>query len=345
MMSEQFELQLTLELAVDEPLGPRVVFEQLDAWASGGEHNRFYSVGKTSSVGHALRIEYNNFSRGTKPQIEGSALQPVFTQLTTGTRFAAKHERSQKLIPLAARLVSETLQDILVLDPSPRSMRGYSHHLDRTLRSDGANVSAVLYSLPGDARESMLDFVRALPEQDITGIDFLKTPRGEVMVALEENFGGRKQLREAALLSDGTLRALVIAAAVLSAKPGSTLVIEEVDNGIHPPRVARVLELMQREAERRGLRILVTTHNPALLDAIPDSELAHVVVCHRDPEEGDSRLVRLGDLETFPTLMARGSLGELVTRGVLERTLRDPISSDQRKARASEWLAKLEGGQ
>lgn len=340
---QKWDLKFWLDLSVDEPLGPRVHFEQLHA-LNIESSPPLYLAENPSSAGHGLRIEYNNFARGgKKPHIEGSALQPVFTQLTSGARFSANHEKSQRLIPSAARVVAETLQDILVIDPSPRRMRGYSHELDRSLRSDGANVSAVLYALStGDTRERVLEFVRALPEQDITGIDFLKTPRGEVMVTLEETFGGTTQQREAALLSDGTLRALVIAAAMLSAKPGSTLVIEEVDNGIHPPRVARMLELMQREAVNRGLRLLVTTHNPALLDAIPEAELPHAVACYRDPIEGDSRLVRLGDLGSFPALMAGGSLGALVTRGVLERMLRNPQTDEQRRANALAWLAKLE---
>jgi hypothetical protein len=99
---------------------------------------------------------------------------------------------------------------------------------------------------------------------------------------------------------------------------------------------------MRETAERRHIRVLVTTHNPALLDAIPDREIQHVVACYRDPDEGDSRLVMLGKLEQFPALVARGSLGELVVRGILERALRNPESEDQRKQSALRWLDELE---
>ena len=54
------------------------------------------------------------------------------------------------------------------------------------------------------------------------------------MIELTETFGGTETVFDATLLSDGTLRVLAIAAAVLSAPEGSLVVIEEVDNGVHP---------------------------------------------------------------------------------------------------------------
>ncbi|MEZ4340684.1 MAG: AAA family ATPase [Sandaracinaceae bacterium] len=183
-----------------------------------------------------MEISYNNFARGgTKPKITGNCLRPVFTQLTSEAAFGPKHTESRKQIPAAARRVAATLAGVLALDPAPRRMRGYAHRLDDDLRSDGANISAVLSSLDARRHARALEFVRALPEQDIKAIDFVATPRDEVMVKLEESFGGTTSWHDASVLSDGTLRVLAIAAALLSVREGSVVVIEEVDNGIHPP--------------------------------------------------------------------------------------------------------------
>lgn len=174
-------------------------------------------------------------------------------------------------------------------------------------------------------------------------MNFIETERGEVMVELEESFAGRKVNREAALLSDGTLRALAIAAALLSVEPGSTVIIEEVDNGIHPPRVGQLLDLMEETAHNRDLNVLVTTHNPALLDAIPKEELQHVVACYGDPDEGDSKLVTLGQLDRFPALVARGPLGQLLTKGILDRFLKErPEDRHQANVR---WAQRLRSGE
>ena len=67
------------------------------------------------------------------------------------------------------------------------------------------------------------------------------------------------------------LHPLAIAAAMLSAPEGSLVVIEEIDNGVHPSRARHLLDSIRTVAERRKLRVLLSTHNPAMLDALPDA--------------------------------------------------------------------------
>jgi hypothetical protein len=47
-----------------------------------------------------------------------------------------------------------------------------------------------------------------------------------------------------------------------------------------------------------------------------------VIVCDRNPGDGDSRLRALTDLPAYPRAMAQGSLGDAVTRGRL--TIKPP---------------------
>jgi hypothetical protein len=161
------------------------------------------------------------------------------------------------------------------------------------------------------------------------------------MVQLIESFGGVEQKYEAALLSDGTLRVLAIAAAMLSAPEGSLVVIEEIDNGVHPSRARHLLERIQFVAERRKLRVLLSTHNPAMLDALPDSAIPDVVFCYRDPASGDSRMIRLGSMPDAPELLVQDSLGHLMTSGALERFVKQHPGPDEKKTRALAWLAAM----
>ncbi len=101
------------------------------------------------------------------------------------------------------------------------------------------------------------------------------------------------------------------------------MVIEEIDNGVHPSRAAMLLEQISTLAKRRKLRVLLSSHNPALLDALPDSAVSSVVFCYRDPRNGSSRLVRLQDLPDYPGLIAQGGIGHLMTTGVLERFVKN----------------------
>lgn len=242
----------------------------------------------------------------------------------------------------AAERVRDVLAGITFVDPVPRLMRGYAFRVETTLKGDAANISAVIAELCARGqRDEVLRFVGAFPEQTITDITFIETARAEVMVQLSETFGRTERPVEAALLSDGTLRALAVAAAVLSVPEATTLVIEEIDNGVHPTRAAALLENLLRVARQRRLHVVLTTHNPALLDALPDETLPDVQVCFRDPKDGCSRVVTLGEMESYPALISQDHLGQLVSRGVLDRALKRPR---QRRDAASAWFAGLGRG-
>ena len=119
------------------------------------------------------------------------------------------------------------------------------------------------------------------------------------------------------------------------------MVIEEIDNGVHPSRAGQLMASIKAIANERRLRVLLTTHNPALMDALPPAALADVVFCYRDPKEGDSRLVRLSDLPDYPELMAQGDLGDLVTAGIVDRFVKQHPGPAEKKRRALEWLERL----
>lgn len=309
-------------------------------------------------------VAYNNFARGKKPHVTCSDQQAIFTQLTSPATFEAAHKDARARIPPVVQALERWLSDMLFLDPVPARMREYAFPSDKKLQGDGRNLSAVLYNLWGadrdkaieaareneepykTQRQAILSFIQSLPEQDIARLSFLEEPRGGVMVQLTETFGGRSRDVDASLLSDGTLRVLSIAAAMLSAPEGSLVVIEEIDNGVHPSRARHLLENIRAIAERRGLRVLLSTHNPAMLDALPDAALPDVLFCYRDPHDGSSRVVRLQDVPDYPELIAQGSLGALVTTGALERFVKQSQTLD-RKARALAWLEAIrqEGGQ
>ena len=289
-----------------------------------------------------VQVAYNNFARGgVKPTLPCTDRQAIFTQLDIPSRF--KEGPARQLIPEVTGKFQQALQQILFLDPNPRGMTEYSFINDRELRGDGANLASVLFDLCDrqEQKDQVLSFIRSLPEQDIIDIRFLKTPRNEVMVQLVESFGGKQQERDAPVLSDGTLRILAVAAALLSAPAGSLVIIEEIDNGVHPSRAGELLKNIQNVARRRELHVLLTSHNPALLDTLPPEAIPYVVACYREPKHGDSRLVRLEDLEQYPELVAHGPLGQLMMRGVLDRFLKDQRSRQEKKADRKNWLNTL----
>ena len=300
-----------------------------------------------ASVGYSndLRVAYNNFAKGgKKPQISCTDQIAVMNQLASSAMFERGHKKAQQVIPEVTNQLQHLLENTLFLDPVPSLMRGDSHP-EKRLRGDCANLSGVLYTLWQQAplQTKIIDFIRSLPEQDVKGIEFFENRRGQVALELVESFGGTERKWSVELLSDGTLRVLAIVAALLSAPEEATVVIEEVDNGVHPSRARQLLETMRELAESRKVRLLMSTHNPALMDALPDSALGDVVFCYRDPERGDSQLVRLSDLNDYPGLVSQGPLGELVSNGIVDRFVKSPKTLEQKKQNALDWLEKMQG--
>ncbi len=296
-----------------------------------------------------ISVMYNNFKKGKyKPHIPCSNRQAIFYQLGTPSRFDKKHGESQRIIPLVSDVIRETLRNIVFLNPRPALMRGYTYAKDDDIKEDGANLSSVLYQIcqkGEEEKQKLLNFIRSLPEQDIIDIRFIKTERNDVMVRLVESFGNHKRNMDAPLLSDGTLRVLAIGATLLSVDKGTFVIIEEIDNGVHPSRGDNLVRQIKTIASERELRVLVTSHNPALLDALPDESIGDVLCCYRDPNQGDSRIVRLSDLERFPELVAQGTLGKLMTNKILERFVKDDSTAEQRKQKALAWLEQLKMGE
>ncbi|MEY4194479.1 MAG: hypothetical protein RLZZ226_847 [Pseudomonadota bacterium] len=316
-----------------------------------------YSLDQPSSgQGTDAGVAYNNFTKShNKPHVTCTDQSAIFTQLTSPATFGAAHKASRERIPSAVKNLEQWLSEVLFLDPVPAQMRDYAFPSDKYLQGNGRNVSAVLFNLWGcdeeagtglyaSNRTAILGFIQSLPEQDIAGLSFLEEPRGGKLVQLIETFGGRTDERDASLLSDGTLRVLAIAAAMLSAPEGSLVVIEEIDNGVHPGRAHHLLQQIQSIASRRKLRVLLSTHNPAMLDALPDSAVPEVVFCYRHPEDGTSGLVRLADIPDYPELIAQGTLGHLMTSGALDRFVKHHPTGEERKQRALDWLDKMRSG-
>jgi predicted ATPase len=305
------------------------------------------SLGITDS---GLRITAERLAFGARVlyEVQGEtgdseAARPYFTEILQGLK-QLRRENVAGSIDLAHALTST-----FILDPDPKRMREYSFVQEQRLKRDGSALSSVLRRLTEEdgKKASVLDFIRSLPEQDISDISYIETPRDEVMVQLHETFGGKAVPRDAALLSDGTLRVLAVAAALLSIPEGSVIVIEEIDNGVHPSRAEKLLADIRRIASERNLRVLLTTHNPALLDALPVEAIPDTVACYRDPVEGDSRLIRLEELASYPELVAQGPLGRLVTKGILDRYLKEPEKRDPavKVERGLAWLSEFRRAQ
>ena len=79
--------------------------------------------------------------------------------------------------------------------------------------------------------------------------------------------------------------------------------------------------MLREIGKRRKIDILVTTHNPAFLDALGSEIVPFVVVANRASETGDSQLTILEDIQNFSKRFASAYLGKLTINGAIERSL------------------------
>jgi predicted ATPase len=248
---------------------------------------------------------------------------PILSQLQVGVASIVRHE-----ILTALKCVWEAVNHLYLLNPIPSHMRNYCQKSER-LEHDGSNLAGVIAALP-EARKSeiekkILSYVSELPEKDITSLKAeLYGPFGsDAMLICDEQWSKDKPpLKvDARAMSDGTLRFIAILTALLTLPEHTQLVIEEIDNGLHPSRSHLLLKMLKEIGSKRFIDIIATTHNPALLDALGPEMVPFVVVAHRDPDSGDSLLTLLEDVANLPKLMAQGRLGTVTTSGALERSL------------------------
>ncbi|MDZ7991438.1 MAG: AAA family ATPase [Nostoc sp. EfeVER01] len=241
-------------------------------------------------------------------------------------------ELQERYFPLkikAINCVVSTLKEILILNPIPSKMREYSR-LSDTLESDASNIAGVLAALSEEHKtevESTLSsYIKDFPEGDIQKLWAEKVGRfgtDAMLYCQEEWKPGHITEIDARTMSDGTLRFIAIITALLTRPEGSQLVIEEIDNGLHPSRAELLVRILREIGSKRKIDILITTHNPALLDALGPEIVPFVVVAHRDSKTGESKLTLLEDIENLPLLLASGSLGKLATKGAIEKSLSD----------------------
>lgn len=315
---------------------PRISFEQL---VFTDDNTLIFQTesGTKSTTSGDVRVEYNNFARGgRKPKALVSANVSVISQYKDFAHGNTKYDQCAGLVNGIMRY----LRSSFVFDPNPKLMHGYERIGDDTLSRDGSNLSAVLYSLYNGNKEQqkslgrLLKWISQLPEEPYVSWEFVDTKLGDVIFALRESSG---LLADARLLSDGTLRCLAVMTALETVAENSRVVIEEFDNGLHPSRVEVMIKAIDSCCKRRKLNVLVTTHNPATLNALQPDQLLGVVFCAWDNKSQAFKLINIHELPRYDEFLERGRLGDLVTRRIVEKYLA-PDFEEKQKEKALEWL-------
>jgi predicted ATPase len=216
----------------------------------------------------------------------GSA--PLFHRASEGTRYAEFHigvdcvgvsERTVlrvwlsrdgravefAFLPLGSDRshLAEQSASWLAVNPVPVQMRLGADIADNLpLAENGENLAAVVARIGADEgfEDFRRDAVYVLPQlSDVRAVDF--GSYSDLRLTMRGN-----RVFSPAEVSDGTLRVLAILAALHDPNHPAVLLIEELENGLDPRYLGRLVQRILARLERTDrVQVIVTTHSPVLV--------------------------------------------------------------------------------
>ena len=211
------------------------------------------------------------------------------------------------------------ISDLQTLDPLPSVLRAYSKRRGaERLGEHGEDFAALVQTICEDIslREQYVSWLREMLPSEVENIAILPGAAGDLLFAIKE--GGRTFA--APLLSDGTLRFAALTAAMFQPDAPAMLLIEEIENGIHPTRLRLMVELLKSKALQGKQQLFVTTHSPYVLAWLKPEDYDHTFLCVR-AEDGSSQIRPVSSLPHFVESIQRTPLADLFAEGWLETTL------------------------
>lgn len=186
---------------------------------------------------------------------------------------------------------------------------------NQVLRSNGSNIAPFLLRLKHDNVKSSYyqEIVNAtrlvIPFFNDFRLDIIRLGETE-KVKLSWQQKGSDFPMQPYHLSDGSIRFICLATALLQPDPPSAIVIDEPELGLHPEAIRLLGELIADAAKRT--QIIVATQSPLLIDQF---SIEDIVVVNR--KEGQSAFERLKHSD-FNEWLEDYSVGELWTKNVIQ---------------------------
>lgn len=164
-----------------------------------------------------------------------------------------------ELLMLRERMRGWRFYDDLRTDRDAPARRAQIGTYTPVLSSDGSDIGAAIQTIleVGDAR-TLKDTIADAFDGATLGV-------GERFEVEMRQYGLLRSLA-AAELSDGTLRYILLAAALLSPRPPELMILNEPEASLHPDLLAPLARLMLKAAER--CQIVVVSHARPLVDAL-----------------------------------------------------------------------------
>jgi predicted ATPase len=180
---------------------------------------------------------------------------------------------------------------------------------DDYLRFDAANIAPFLLSIREKSIESYNDIIETIRLVIPFFHDFILKESKNEKVRLNWKQKGSDYPMRPHLLSDGSMRFICLASALLQPDPPSTIIIDEPELGMHPYAIEILAELI--EAASHKSQVIISTQSSNLVDYF---EPENIIVAFRN--DGSSMFSRLNTTELLHW-MDEYSLGDLWRKNII----------------------------
>lgn len=214
--------------------------------------------------GPAVRIRTDD---GTWDRVTSSLL--AFDSMMT---HAANPKSAPELLNLRDRMRDWRFYDQLRTDRDAPARKQQIGTRTPVLAGDGADLAAAVQTIIeiGDGR-AFDDMVSdAFPGSSV------EVATGDGMFSLRMRQKGLLRPLSTAELSDGTLRYLLLVAALMTPRPPSLMVLNEPETSLHPDLIQPLARLISHASQRS--QVVVVSHSHALAEALMEGEvLTHLL--------------------------------------------------------------------
>jgi len=183
---------------------------------------------------------------------------------------------ASELLVLRERMRDWRFYDHLRTDSEAPARRPQIGTYTPVLAGDGADLAAAVQTIReiGDGAELERAVADAFPGASI------EIANADGYFELHMRQHGLLRPLKAAELSDGTLRYLFLAAALLSPRPPALMILNEPETSLHPDLLPALARLIGLAAERS--QIVVVSHAPALLAELAAGGRANRIVLEKE---------------------------------------------------------------
>ncbi len=254
-----------LEMAIEEAATP-IRGKSIGRWKIGFDvaPPEIQAEYNESDFGDEVEI----FKQALKTQLKSDAIEKIARQIVARRRAALK---KRKAVPEVAAALA--LKNFLIYSPENTALRSFE--VEGAIKPLGANGQGLLKLLSDSAASGNGKFAAELKKLlSLLGwFDDLRLPTEEDEIRGRLRIHDRWMPKDTPLFdqrsaNEGFLYLLFYFTLFLSKTTPKFFAIDNIDNSLNPKLCAELMRQLTTLAANNGKQVILTTHNPAILDGL-----------------------------------------------------------------------------